>query len=84
MHMDQAGATSEGLVLVRCAGNATGFKGVQAHGNGFRGFYRHGPKGRKALRYTQVVCSANEAARALAEAPLDGCLLVRLISADLG
>ena len=54
MHMDQAGATSEGLVLVRCAGNATGFKGVQAHGNGFRGFYRHGPKGRKALRYTQV------------------------------
>ena len=55
MHMDQAGAASEGLVLVRCAGNATGFKGVQAHGNGFRGFYRHGPKGRKALRYTQVV-----------------------------
>ena len=58
----QATASSEGLVLVFCAGNATGFKGVQAHGSGFRGFYSHGGRGQKVKRYTRLVDSANEAA----------------------
>ena len=33
----QAAASSEGLVLVRGAGCASGFKGVYANGGGYRG-----------------------------------------------
>ena len=59
----QAAAVSEGLVLVRCAGNSTGFKGVQeVAGRGFRGFYEHGSKGRKSDRFLRWVGSPNEAA----------------------
>ncbi|EOD28466.1 hypothetical protein EMIHUDRAFT_204349 [Emiliania huxleyi CCMP1516] len=59
----QAAALSEGLVLVRCLGNSTGFKGVQADGKGgFRGFYTHGSKGRRSNRQLRSVGSANEAA----------------------
>ena len=57
----QATASSEGLVLVRCAGNSYGFKGVQAHGSGFRGCYSHGGRG-QGETVTRVVGSADEAA----------------------
>ena len=41
MDLAQAQATAdlEGLVLVCCAGNSTGLKGVRARGNGFLGSY---------------------------------------------